>query len=160
MIAGLPVGTLAPTFALPALSGDLVSLDRLKELHRPLILIFSDPDCVPCTALMPELASLEKKHVAALTMAVVTRGTKAVNSKKLGRLGLAHVLMQSDREVAESYRALATPSAVLIEVNGLIAHPLAMGSQEIVALISAALDEANAGNYKNDLKSVVENVLE
>ncbi len=53
---GLPVGSPAPEFALPSLDGEERSLRGLLANARPLLLLFTDPGCGPCDALMPELA--------------------------------------------------------------------------------------------------------
>src|SRR5206468_1306839 len=50
---GLPAGTPAPAFRLPRLDGGAVSLADFSG--RRLLLVFSDPECGPCSALAPEL---------------------------------------------------------------------------------------------------------
>jgi len=55
---GLPIGTEAPGFGLPALDGAAVTLGALRERGRPVLLVFSDAHCGPCTALAPDNRSL------------------------------------------------------------------------------------------------------
>lgn len=47
--------TRAPAFRLPDLSGNVITLDVLLSHGRPVLLIFSDPDCGPCKSLLPEI---------------------------------------------------------------------------------------------------------
>jgi peroxiredoxin len=50
--------------------------------------------------------------------------------------GLKHVLVQRDWEVSEAYQSLATPSAVLIDLDGRIASTAAAGADAIRRLVS------------------------
>src|SRR5262249_33311090 len=52
---GLPVGDPAPAFELPGLDGVPVTLDQLRAPGRSVLLVFTDPACVPCNALMPDV---------------------------------------------------------------------------------------------------------
>ena len=52
--AGLPVGSPAPTFALKDLGGEEVTLDGLRARGKPVVLMFTDPDCEACMELLPE----------------------------------------------------------------------------------------------------------
>jgi hypothetical protein len=53
--AGLPVGTPAPAFRLDGLHSETLTLDALRARQKPVVLLFADPNCGPCTALMPEV---------------------------------------------------------------------------------------------------------
>ena len=53
---GLPLGSEAPSFDLPDLRGDVVSLETLLGAGRPLALVFVSPGCGPCASLLPDLA--------------------------------------------------------------------------------------------------------
>ena len=68
---GLPPGTTAPAFQLPDLAGEVHSLDSLLARGRPVLLLFSDPGCGPCTALAPAVARWQRDHADELTIAVV-----------------------------------------------------------------------------------------
>ena len=138
-VTGLPVGTLAPSFTLATLTGERVSLEALRALGKPIVLIFSDPDCGPCTALLPEVGRWQRDHATTLVVALVSRGTPTANLPKATAHGLRHVLLQEDREVAERYQAYGTPSAVLIRRDGTIGSPVAAGADAIDALITSAV---------------------
>jgi peroxiredoxin len=113
----------------------MVTLDTLRAERRPIVLIFSDPDCGPCSALLPEIARWELEHAATLTIALISRGSQKANRARIGEHRLRYVLLQKDREVAVAYRANGTPAAVLISPDGRIESFLAMGSQAIAGLV-------------------------
>jgi len=134
---GLPVNTPAPPFRLTALDGPVVTLDALLEARNRLLLIFTEPGCNPCDALLPEVGRWQNEYAERLSVALISRGGVDVNRAKALRHGLRIVLLQSDRETAIAYRADGTPSAVLIR-DGKIASPLAAGADSIRGLVARA----------------------
>jgi methylamine dehydrogenase accessory protein MauD len=143
--AGLPVGTLAPSFTLPTLSGETRTLAALRGLGKPVLLIFSDPGCGPCKALFPEIGRWQREHATKVVVALISRGTVEANHPKAREHGLTHVLLQKDREVAQAYQASGTPSAVLVRQDGTIGSPLAQGADAIRALLEQTLNPAGPG---------------
>jgi hypothetical protein len=103
------------------------------------LLLFSDPGCGPCTALLPEVGWWQRAYAGKLTLALISRGTAEVNRTKASEHGIKQVLLQQDREVAQAYQAHGTPSAVLIRADGTIGSPLALGADAIRALIGQAI---------------------
>ena len=140
--AGLPVATLAPSFTLPTLADETITLQALRGLGKPVLLIFSDPGCGPCNALLPEIGGWQREHATKVVVALISRGTVEANRPKVTEYGLTHVLLQKDREVAQAYQANGTPSAVLVRRDGTIGSPLAQGADAIRALIATALSPA------------------
>lgn len=138
-IRGLPVGTSAPAFAIPNLIGETTTLAALRTPGKPLILIFSDPGCGPCNALVPEVGHWQREYTAKLVIVLISRGTVEDNRPKACEHGLTNILMQHDREVAQAYQVVGTPSAVLVRPNGAIGSPLAQGAEAIRALITNAV---------------------
>ena len=137
---GLPVGTQAPAFSLSGLHGETMTLDALRAKNKPLLLLFTDPGCGPCTALLPEIATWQRDHVTRMQVALLSRGTVEANRAKVTEPGVTQVLLQKDREVAEAYQAYGTPSAVLVRQDGTIGSPVAQGADAIRALVSATLN--------------------
>jgi peroxiredoxin len=117
----------------------------LRALGKPVVLLFSDPGCGPCSALLPEIGRWQREHATKLVVALISRGTVEANRPKATEYGLTHVLLQKDREVAEAYQASGTPSAVLIRRDGTIGSPLAQGAEAMGALIATALSPAGPG---------------
>jgi peroxiredoxin/uncharacterized membrane protein YphA (DoxX/SURF4 family) len=134
--AGLPVGEAAPDFALTTLDGETVTLASLLGM-KDLALVFSDPACGPCTRQLPDVARWQREHDSVLTIAVVSRGSPDENRRKAEEHGVRHVLLQRDREVAEAYKVLGTPSAVLIRPNRTIGTALAQGEIEIARFVAS-----------------------
>ena len=89
---GLAIGSPAPSFQLPTLSAKEVRLDDLRAKGRPVLLVFSDPDCGPCDALLPDLARWQQEQANKLTMALVSRGRSEANRAKAVENGLKNYL--------------------------------------------------------------------
>jgi len=139
---GLPLGSAAPPFQLPAYRRDDTSLAELLEPQRPVLLIFSNPNCGPCAALFGELAEWQRTYPEQVTVAVITQGTIKENFVNIARNDLRNILFQEKREIAEQYQALATPTGVLVSPEGLIASAPAPGAEKIRELINAATNGA------------------
>ncbi len=133
--AGLPVGSLAPAFRLSGLHGETLTLDALRAAGKPTLLLFSDPHCGPCNALLPEIGTWQREHAGRFTLALISRGSADENRAKGTEHGVTQILLQQDREVAESYQSTGTPGAVLIGTDGRIQSPLAMGAEQIRQLV-------------------------
>jgi peroxiredoxin len=130
---GLEPGAKAPTFELEDIRGGLVSLD--DYLGRRVLLVFSDPDCGPCNALLPELARVQHET----TVVMVSRGDPDVNRAKAEEHGLDFpVLTQRGWTLSKKYAIFATPVAFLIDEDGVIARKVAKGAQQIVTLAAEA----------------------
>src|SRR6266403_574106 len=142
--AGLAVGSPAPAFNLPGVHGETMTLEALRSLGKPLVLLFTDPGCGPCTALLPEIGKWQRDHAAKLQVALLGRGTAEVNRAKVTEPGVTDVLLQKDREVAQAYQAHGTPSAVVVRQDGTIGSPVAQGADAIRALITTTLNPSAA----------------
>jgi methylamine dehydrogenase accessory protein MauD len=140
---GLPVGASAPAFELRALRGPPRTLAELLAPQRPVLLVFTEPHCGPCAALVPEIAGWQDDHADLLTIAVVGRRDRGAN-RELAKYGLRNVLFQRAREVSVAYGVHGTPSAVLIAVDGTIASLPAPGADAIRRLVSDALGSSQA----------------
>jgi thiol-disulfide isomerase/thioredoxin len=132
--SGLPLNTPAPSFEAPSLSGDVVGLESLCAVGRPVVLVFTDPLCEPCRLLLPEIARWQREFADQLNLIVISRGQLDTNRRISEEHQLGQVLLQVNREVAELYFAFATPSAVVIGPDRTMASLLAQGSIEIRSL--------------------------
>ena len=97
-----------------------------------MVLIFSDPGCGPCNALLPEIGRWQREHATKVVVALISRGTVEANRAKVTEDGLTHVLLQKDREVAQAYQASGTPSAVLVRRMARLVVRLLRGSMPSV----------------------------
>ena len=134
--AGLPLGSQAPGFGLSGIHGERLTLDSLRARGKPVMLIFTHPDCPACTGLLPEISRWQHEHAARLTVALVSRGTAEENRARSFEHGLTNVLLQEGWEVANPYQAKTIPSAVLVNPDGTIGSPLAASPEAIKALVT------------------------
>ena len=141
---GLPVGTPAPSFALPDLQGGTTTLQELLAPALPLMLVFAHPGCTPCAALLPEIGDWQSTHRDALTIAVLSQGAEDQNRLVAAEHGIQRVVLQVEREVADAYEAYGTPSAVLVSTAGLIASPAAQGAPAMRALLESVVPNATS----------------
>jgi methylamine dehydrogenase accessory protein MauD len=133
---GLPVGAEAPTFNLQGLYGETLTLEALRAPGRPVLLLFTDPNCGPCTAMLPEIGRWQQEYAEKLTISLISRGTPEENRTRSSEHGLVNVLLQEDWEVGEAYQAYGTPSAVIVGPDGEVGSPVAGGSVAIESLVA------------------------
>jgi methylamine dehydrogenase accessory protein MauD len=138
---GLPIGSKVPDFSLSDLHGETLTLDSLRATGKPVMLLFTDPNCGPCSALLPEISRWQEEHEQKLTLSLISRGDPEENRTKASEHGLTNVLMQEDREICEAYRVSGTPSAVLISPDGKVASPVAGGAEAIRGLLAHAVED-------------------
>jgi thiol-disulfide isomerase/thioredoxin len=138
---GLPVGSEAPNFELKGLYGKGLTLWALRSWGKPLLLLFTDPNCGPCNAMLPEIGRWQEHHTQKLTTVLVSSGAAEENETKAKEHGLKNVVLQEDWEVSEAYRVAGTPSAVLVSAEGAIASPVAGGAEAIENLVTYAVGE-------------------
>ena len=132
---GLASGTPAPGFRLPLVDGGELALEELRG--RPVLLVFSDPDCGPCNALAPKLEQLHRRSPD-LEVVMVSRGDPAANRAKVAEHGLTFpVVLQRRWEVSRDYGMFATPIGYLLDGEGVIRADVAVGGDAILALASA-----------------------
>jgi methylamine dehydrogenase accessory protein MauD len=139
---GLPVGSQAPAFSLSGLFGETLTLNALRASGKPVMLLFTDPNCGPCTELLPQIGRWQEEHVNKLTIALISRGTADENRAKSSEHGLTSVLLQEDWEVSQSYNVGGTPSAVLVSPDGTIGSPVVGGAEPIGTLVTQAVSGA------------------
>jgi thiol-disulfide isomerase/thioredoxin len=142
--AGLPVGTAAPAFKLEGLFGETQTLDAIRSNGLPTMLLFTDPTCGPCNALLPDVGKWQRENVGKLNIAVITSGSADDNKAKVSEHGISNVLIQQNRAVSGDYKAVGTPSAVLIDRTGKIASPVSGGGEAIRQLLASATGLAAA----------------
>lgn len=134
---GLPLGTQAPDFNLEGLYGQTLTLNSLRATSgKPVMLLFTDPNCGPCNILLPDIARWQEEYAEKLTIALISRGDPEDNRTKTSEHGVGHVLLQKDWEVAEAYQVRSTPSAVLILPEGEVGSYVASGPDAIRSMVA------------------------
>ena len=139
--AGLALGEAAPDFELPNLHGQKLTLDALRAPAKPVILLFTDPNCGPCKAMFADVGRWQEKHAQKLTVAVVSRGKPGENAISASEHGLRNVLLEEDWEVSDAYGVDSTPSAVLVQTDGTIASPVLEGVDEVREFLAKTVEE-------------------
>lgn len=134
-VPSLAVGDPAPSFELAALEGGTTTLQSLGEAGKPILLVFTDPECAACDALQPDLALWQREYDERMSIVLISQGEVQLNRTKTVAAGLRNVLLQVDPEVAQAYKRIATPSAVLVS-EGKIASQIATGSDAIRSLVA------------------------
>jgi len=137
--AGLYVGTKAPGFALGSLDGGMVTLNELCDRGLPVMLIFSHPGCGPCAQLMPEVVDWQRNHSEKITIALITKGTDQENRAKHAEYGLRNILLEGDSNISEGYQVGATPGALLVGKDGIVASRVAFGAENIRTLFKRTI---------------------
>ncbi len=137
---GLAIGAPAPAFSLTGVHGETQTLASLRAGGKPVLLVFSDPNCGPCNALLPDLGRWQREHAATLTVAMISRGSADANRAKATEHGLNTILLQQDNEVADDYQAFGTPTGVVVRPDGTIASNAAPGRDAIGQLVQQTLD--------------------
>ena len=135
--SGLPLGSMAPDFELPDLSG---ARHRLSEFRgRPVLLIFFNPACGFCTGMVPELAALSPggRNAKPVPLVVSTGGAEANRQLFQTHAIGCPVLLQKEMEVAAQYQAHGTPVGYLLDETGTLASELAVGAAALLALATA-----------------------
>ncbi|HKO61441.1 MAG TPA: MauE/DoxX family redox-associated membrane protein [Pyrinomonadaceae bacterium] len=140
---GLPIGTTAPEFELPAYEGGRTSLSQLLGFGKPVLLIFTNPKCGPCISLFQEIKDWQTAHNDQLTITLLSFGTIKDNFVNVARNGLGQVLLQEKNEVSKLYGANVTPTAVIVDPDGRIQSDVAAGAEEIRTLLKRHVQDSD-----------------
>lgn len=137
---GPSIGEPAPDLTLPDLAGNMVELADFRG-SRTLVL-FWNPACSFCGQMVEDLKAWDAHPQAeAPKLLVVSMGTRAENES----MGLrSTIVLDQNFSVASTFGTLGTPTAVLIDAEGAIASPLAIGPVEVLRL--AGSNDANGSD--------------
>jgi methylamine dehydrogenase accessory protein MauD len=139
--ARLPLGEAAPDFELPNLQDEMLTLEALRAPGKPVLLLFTDPNCGPCTAMFADVGRWQQEYAEKLTVALVSRGAREDNAISTSEHGLTNVLLQEDWEISDAYGVDATPSAVLVQPDGTIASPVLEGVDDVRDFLATRVEE-------------------
>src|SRR5262245_31499833 len=135
---GLRIGTIAPDFDLPDLTGERHKLSNFRG--KDLLPIFFNPKCGFCTKMADDLAALplDGENGWAVPL-VVTTGDLEDNLQLVGRYGIrCTALLQKEMEIASQFHAQGTPMGYRIDEEGRIASELTIGAEELLKLAEKA----------------------
>ena len=145
---GLKAGTPAPDFKLPDVDGRELALRDFRK--QRVLLVFSDPQCGPCDKLAPQLEKIHRRR-SDIRVLMVSRRDVDENRVKAKKLGLTFpIVLQRQWEISTLYGMFATPIGYLIDEAGVISADVAVGVEQILALVggpaSTENDEASKRN--------------
>jgi cytochrome oxidase Cu insertion factor (SCO1/SenC/PrrC family) len=134
-------GAEAPRFALSDAGGTRWTREALLEEARPVLLVFSQPGCGACQALLGDLQDWQTRLGDQLSIAVVSQSRTTDPGDPESEQFDYQVLLDPGGTTASAYGVTATPSAVLIDTNSRMAAPIAQGAGEIEKLVAARFDQ-------------------
>jgi thiol-disulfide isomerase/thioredoxin len=137
-VAGLSIGAPAPPFQWSSGNG-AAPLEALLTDGKPLLLVFTDPDCGACAELLPDLERWERQYSEFINFVVVSRAVEPHNGQPRPSNGFRNMAWQREREISESYKVTGIPAAVVVRSDGTIGTWLASGRLAIQGLIQFLL---------------------
>lgn len=133
------VGEPAPILELPDLHGTMI--DLASRRGRELLLLFVRPGCDACHALVPTLQSRDADPLATTTdLVLISRGRAEENADFVGRAPL--ILLSPNGTAMQAFGVTATPSALYIDADGIIASDIVVGTSAVRALLDPAPETA------------------
>lgn len=135
----LPVLTVGAAAPFPVLAPFLdAELTRKMSVNRT-VLLFSDPTCLPCETLLPELEKRYRQFPADLLLVMLSRGDTDHVQPLRTSFDLTFPIITHPRgDVNRAFGTVETPAALLIDQRGLILSPAVVGSDAILAMIDQA----------------------
>lgn len=133
--AGRPVGSTAPRFSLRDVRGQKLTLEALCARRRPVVLVFVHPTCGPCQQLLSHLGEWQATLASRLTIAVLSEGSSHANRPLAEEHDVDDLLLQEDAEMYDAYEVRGTPSAVVVDPDGMIASATGFGPLAIEELL-------------------------
>ncbi|MFL5869732.1 MAG: peroxiredoxin family protein [Solirubrobacterales bacterium] len=130
-----PAVTLESEFDLPDLDGTRVKLAELLAAGRGLVIVFSEPSCADCEPLFSAVARLQQDGGRRPPVIVVSRGSVEANRERAGEHGLSTVLLDEEFKLARSFGITGMPGAVVLDADGRIVEPPAVGARAVDELL-------------------------
>jgi peroxiredoxin len=146
----LPLGSIAPEFELPSLTGERVSLTRYRG--RRILLTFFSANCGFCVQMAPDLAALSLDDPLPV---LISAGGAEANRRLIEEYDIrCPVLLQPQNEVGDRYHVTGTPMGYLIDAEGKIASALAVGAEAVFALAREGGASGSGHNERRPLKGM------
>jgi peroxiredoxin len=145
---GLKPGTPAPDFTLPQVGGGVASLRDFSG--QPVLVVFVQPGCGPCHAIVPELNALARKGDPRVV--VVLNADPETAREWTEEVGSVFpVLIQERWQVSKRFEVYATPFAFSIDASGMVWSAGLVGSrQQLGYVLGGAGRPPGPGHPKPD----------
>lgn len=131
----------APSFRLPSVAGNDVSLDDLLAMGRPVMLHFTAPQCAPCYDILPDIGGWQRHYHDRLTSVIISADSREQNRMMMSEYGidLNLVLLQAEHEVFDAFDLRQMPTAIVIDPIGDIQAGPANGALAVRRLMADTL---------------------
>jgi thiol-disulfide isomerase/thioredoxin len=128
-------GEAAPSLRLPDLKGNAVDLGNLQG--RRTLLLFWNPACGFCRQMLDDVKAWERRQPPdAPELLVISSGELKANQDQGFR---ARVLLDPYSAASQVFRSSGTPSAVMLNDEGIVASEVAVGASGVFELAGVAV---------------------
>ena len=146
---GLPVGTLAPEFALEDLEGTEKTLGSYGG--KPFVVAFFSDTCGYCLGMAPEIGKAAKRD---RPLVLISHGDKGKHLELAAEnKWKTDVLIEPEYNLMMAYQVLGTPSGYLVDGEGRIASRMAVGADAVMELLDAKPLDPEADGQGGDADS-------
>jgi thiol-disulfide isomerase/thioredoxin/uncharacterized membrane protein YphA (DoxX/SURF4 family) len=128
---GLKIGVAAPEFSLNDIEGREIGKQNL--IGKPTLVTFWSPSCPHCASFLDEFKKWERSRDESAPNVILVSDGNLDEHRSLG-VG-SPVVLDKGYKVAAKLGMFGTPSAVLIDKDGVIATETAVGAANIMALL-------------------------
>jgi peroxiredoxin len=135
----LEIGAQFPEFKLPDVNGKQVALSDYGG--KQVLLFHWSPKCGFCDLVAPDLARVQSRlQQQNIQLLLLAYDDAEANCKLAQEHGLScPILLYKDDAIPDPLQNEGTPSAYLLDMNGRVAHSIAVGSDEITKLLTEIL---------------------
>lgn len=142
---GLAVGSVLPGFELPDVEGRKVSSEDFRG--RGVLLVHWSAACGYCAQIAPDLAALQEDlERAGVQLLLVSGGMGASEREMALDHGLrCPVLLLEDGGIP-AFHQMGTPAAYLLDGEGKVVEPLAIGADQVPELARRAAGDRGGGD--------------
>jgi thiol-disulfide isomerase/thioredoxin len=106
----------APDFALPDLSGEVVSLSSLRG--KTVVLNFWAEWCGPCRVEIPTFSRFARSHPDVPVLGVAVDGTAAELRRAAQKLGIDYPVLVADAQIQQTYGVTTLPTTIVVGPDG------------------------------------------
>jgi peroxiredoxin len=139
--SGVAVGEELPAFRLRDVTGRNVTLESYRG--RRVLLLHWSTQCGFCDMIAAEIAGLQPRlRDNGVELLLVSYGDAEKNIRMASEYGFdCPVLLQKPGETVEAFASLGTPVGYLLDEQGRVAEPLAIGAEQLPELVRRAAGE-------------------
>lgn len=131
-LPGLQPASRAPEFHAADLGGRKVTL---PDPDMPTLIVFADAGCTTCRELMPDLYSFGIEQRERVSTIVVSPGPREKVEQLPGAPDAPVPIIPDAGLIAAAYRVNVSPSALLVDPNGMVLRTTSVARPDVPALL-------------------------